>query len=168
MKLKHLALLVAALLMTFNMMSLNANAAPVKDKNLAKGFVFAWTAVMLSTGKTTNAGLGKFTVICKANEITKPFYSDKWFADRFNDAMKIFKGQNEGSEGLIKRLPKLMAGFKKLKKEHRIGFVLSLMIMAKYDGSISKREAELIEKITKVANLKKDELLTGWMIWIQQ
>ncbi len=170
MKFKHLVLLAAALMMTFNMMSLNVNAAPQGEgnKNLAKGYVFAWCAVMLANGKTTQQGLSKFTTLAKANEITKVFYSDKWFADRFNDAMVIFKGQGEGAEGLIKRMPALFASFKKMKLKERVDFMLTLVIMASFDGSVSEKEADVIEKIVKTVNIKRDELLMAWMIWIQR
>jgi hypothetical protein len=68
MKFKHLVLLVAAFMMTFNMMSLNVNAATQEEENLAKGSIFAWCAVMLATGKTTQEGLSQFTTIAKAKE----------------------------------------------------------------------------------------------------
>ena len=168
MKFKHLALLAAALMMTFNMMSLNVNAATQEEENLAKGYIFAWCAVMLATGKTTEKGLSQFTTIASANEFTKAFYSDKWLAERFNDAMVIFKGQGEGTEGLIKRMPDLFKSFKTMKLQNRIGFMLSLIVMAKFDNNVSEEEANVIEKIVKVINISRDELLTAWMIWIQR
>lgn len=168
MKLKHLVLLAAAFMMTFNMMSLSVNAAAQEEEDLSKGSIFAWCAVMLATGKTTQQGLSQFTTIAKVNEFTKAFYSDKWLAERFNDAMVIFKGQGEGTEGLIKRMPSLFKSFKKMKVENRVGFMLSLIVMAKHDNNVSKEEADVIEKIVKVIDISRDELLMAWMIWIQR
>jgi len=168
MKFKHLVLLAAAIMMSFNMMSLSVNAATQEEENLAKGSIFAWCAVMLATGKTTQEGLSQFTTIAKANEFTKALYSDKWLADRFNDAMVIFKGQGEGTEGLIKRIPELFKSFKKMELQKRVGFMLSLIVMAKFDNNVSEQEANVIEKIVKTIDLSRDELLMAWMIWIQR
>ena len=168
MKFKHLVLLAAAFMMTFNMMSLNVKAATQEEENLAKGSIFAWCAVMLATGKTTQEGLSKFTTIASVNEFTKAFYSDKWLADRFNDAMVIFKGQGEGTEGLIKRIPELFKSFKKMELQKRVSFMLSLIVMAKFDNNVSEQEANVIEKIVKTIDISRDELLMAWMIWIQR
>ena len=165
MKLKHFFLLVAAFTMTFNMSLLAQNQT---DQNLAKGYIFAWTAVMLAHGQTTKEGLGKFTTLATVNEITKKFYSDGWFSKNFEDGLKIFKVKGEGTEGLIKNAATLLATFNKLPQKERVEFMITLLMMANYDRNVSKEEADVIEKIANAINISRDDLLMAWMLWAQR
>jgi uncharacterized tellurite resistance protein B-like protein len=65
-------------------------------------------------------------------------------------------------------MPELFKSFKKMELQKRVGFMLSLIVMAKFDNNVSEQEANVIEKIVKTIDLSRDELLMAWMIWIQR
>jgi uncharacterized tellurite resistance protein B-like protein len=65
-------------------------------------------------------------------------------------------------------MPELFKSFEKMELQKRVGFMLSLIVMAKFDNNVSEQEANVIEKIVKTIDISRDELLMAWMIWIQR
>lgn len=153
MKLKQAFLLIAALLMV-------SNLGVAADKDLAKGCLYAWSAVMLADGKTPNAELALFNNFAKVSTTTKSFYNDKWIAKGFEEAIITWKKQ--GMEALIKKLPAMLKGADEVERKL---IIINFLMLAKADKDFNTKEIGVIQKIVKAVNFSRDDVLFAAMMY---
>lgn len=137
-----------------------ANMSVRADETLAKGCLYAWSAVMLADGATPNEELGMFTTFAKVNTATKDHYSDKFLASGFEESIIAFKQQ--GMDALVKKIVPMLKG---AKPEDRGILLVNFFMLAKADGDFSAKEQNVISSIVKAVNFSRDEVLTASMVY---
>lgn len=153
MKLKQFVLLAVVLLMLVNV--------PVSaDETLAKGCLYAWSAVMLADGSTNNTELGMFNMFAKANNATKEFYSDKFVAKGFEEAIITWK--KEGMDALVKKIPPLLKG---ATGDDRRIILYNFYMLADADNDFTSKEMGVIKSIIDEVNYSRDDVLYAGMIY---
>jgi len=153
MKLKQFMLLVTVLLVVANM---NVTA----DEALAKGCIYAWPAVMLADGSTSNAELGMLNTFAKANNATKDFYSEQFIAKYFEEAIVTWK--QKGMDALIKKIPSL---FKAATSDDRRIVLYNFFMLANSDDNFTSNEMGAIKTIVDAVDFPRDDVLYTGMIY---
>ena len=132
----------------------------IGDESLARGFVYAWTAVAVADGQISNAELGKLNTFAKATDATKNFYSETWIAAIFEEAIKIYKQQ--GMDALIATIGPLFANAQS--KEKQI-LLYTLMDLGCIDGDFSSHEMGAIKSIVESIDISREDVLFAGLIF---
>jgi len=132
----------------------------IGDESLAKGFVYAWTAVALADGKISNEELGKLNTFAKATDATKNFYSEQWIAAIFEEAVIIYKQQ--GMDALIATIGPFFANAES--KERQI-LLYTLMLLGCIDGDFSSSEMGAVKSIVDAIDISREDVLFAGMVF---
>lgn len=132
----------------------------IGDESLAKGFVYAWTAVAIADGHIANEELGKLNTFARATDATKNFYSEQWIAAIFEEAIKIYKQQ--GMDALIATTATY---FQNAESKEKQILLYTLMDLGCIDGDFASHEMGAIKTIVDAMDISREDVLFAGMIF---
>ncbi|NIM13585.1 MAG: hypothetical protein GTO45_15835 [Candidatus Aminicenantes bacterium] len=132
----------------------------ITDEDIARGIVYAWTAMVVADARIEPAELNALESFAKAHNITQEFNQEEWLTETVGEALSVYKA--EGPETLLAIIQKQL---NHTSVESKRLLLYSLMQLACVDGDFDDRELDVLNRVVELLDISRRDVLMMGMLF---
>jgi uncharacterized tellurite resistance protein B-like protein len=131
----------------------------ITDEDIARGIVYAWTAMVVADSKVEQVELNAMEDFAKIHTITQPFNQGDWLCQTVGEALNVYNA--EGAETLF---PIIKEQLKNTNQSNKRILLYTLMQLACVDGDFTDKELDVLNRMVEILDInRRDVLMLGML-----